>query len=385
MVPGVPAALTSSTPNDALGGYPEETAAVRLGVASRVLQPPLFGGLSGARPQSGSPPRPAIEIFQGLGGSAHIRNRTSSGSPGQSGSPPRPPFVVFPSAAGANVRNRTSSGSPPPFHGALWHGGPRGREERPRFERDSLRNRSLEGRPGSRKHRRWTRSVEITGSLRKVLAKCGENPNISDVDALDLQNEVEWRPSAFYRLMENEGATGALDALEAAEDAVSKPRQPRQKDAGQLAEEYERHVRRTFSDTWQFLQGNNSARDLLAKLEKEATRAFGSAAQESGESDTQVALLWMLYWDGEELQTKFGAPPANEITVGGLTPTFRKITHQLARSMGLHSESRDIDGPHGSENKVIALRPPRQRSGGGKDQGGWIIPTFSVGEVLAKA
>merc|ERR1719433_328291 len=48
------------------------------------------------------------------------------------------------------------------------------REERPRYERDSLRSRSKEGRPGSRKHRRYTRSVEVSGVLRKAMALAGE-------------------------------------------------------------------------------------------------------------------------------------------------------------------------------------------------------------------
>lgn len=336
-----------------LSGVPEERNELpTVGVAVR----PLSASLSDVRLQSGSPPRVPIPVFTGT--DAHVRNRTSSGSPD-----------------GAFGRNRMSSGSPPPFHGALWnaHLSGRGREERPRFERDSLRNRSVEGRPGSRKHRRWTRSVEIMGSLRKAMAKCGEDPNITDAEALELENEVEWRPSAFYKLLELEGPN-ALEVLEAAESTPSRPRHPREKGAAQLAEEHERRVRRTFSDTWQFLQGNDSARELLAKMEKEVPRAFGTKS----EGDDVAALLWMLHWDGDALETRFGAPPANEMAIGGLNPTFRKVAHQFARICGLHSESRIVDGPQGAqENKVIALRPPR--NGG---DCAWVAP-LSVAKVLA--
>lgn len=313
-----------------------------------------------ARPGSGSPIRQGTPIFPSI--------RTSSGSP--------PPVLH------AHVRARTSSGSPPPLHGALWNGYLSGRigrrEERPTFERDSQRNRSLEGRPGSRKHKRWSRSVEITGSLRRAMAKCGEDPNISEAQVLELQAEVEFRPSAFYQLMENEGAHGALEALEAAEGAASRSRIPRQKDAAQLADEHERQVRRTFADTWQFIRGNDSACELLAKLEEEASRAFGPSQDEA------IAMLWMLNWDGDVLDTKFGKPPANEMVIGGLNPTFRKVAHQLARSLGLHSESRVVDGPHGEQdNKVIALRPPRRHARKG-DPDAWVQP-LSVARVFTGA
>jgi len=219
--------------------------------------------------------------------------------------------------------------------------------------------------------------VEIMGSLRKALAKCGEDPNITDAEALELEAENEWRPSAFYKLMEHEGPSRALEVLEAAESAPTQPRHPREKSAAQLAEEHERRVRRAFSDTWHFLQGNDSARELLAELEKQAPRAFGA------KSDDVAALLWMLHWDGDALKTRFGAPPANEMAIAGLSPTFRKVAHQFARICGLHSESRVVDGPQSAdENKVIALRPPRSASANGGDCV-WE-PPLSVAQVLAK-
>jgi hypothetical protein len=341
-----------------------------------------FPGLAGARPQSGSPP-PFPLRDRSLSGGPPVFPGLAGARP-QSGSPPRPAVPVFASMASSQVRHRTSSGSPPPFQSALWHGvlaGRSGREERPRFERDSQRTRSLEGRPGSRKHRRWTRSVEITSSLRRALAKCGEDPNV-DTEALALNEVIERRPSAFYQLMENEGASRALEVLEAAEGAAARPRQPRQKDAMQIAEEHERKIRRTFSDTWQFLQGNEAARELLAKVEAEASRAFGP---KEGTESNLIAALWMLDWDGDALQTKFGTPPANEMAIGGLNPSFRKVAHQLARSLGLHSESRVVDGPRGmEESKVIALRPPRRRCGEDADRGAWVPPP-SVAQVLGRA
>lgn len=212
------------------------------------------------------------------------------------------------------------------------------------------------------------------------MAKLGEDPNITDAEALELEAEAERRPSAFYLLMENAGPEGALDALQAAEDTAPRPRQVRPKDATQLAEEHARRVRRAFSETWHFLQGNDSARQLLSKLEKEALRAFGPLG---AAEDSPMALLWMLHWDGDGLETKFGAPPANEIAVGGLSPTFRKVAHQLARTMGLVSESREVDGPNGAdENKVVAFRPPRKYGAKG-DHDVWVAPP-SVAEVLSR-
>jgi len=217
------------------------------------------------------------------------------------------------------------------------------------------------------------------GSLRKALLKSGEDPNISEAEVLELQAEVEWRPSAFYRLLEHAGPASALDVLDAAEVALPRPRQLRQKDAAQLAKEHERQVRHDFSDTWHFLQSNDAARSLLAKLEKEASRAFGPSG---GNDSKPVALLWMLHWDGAELETRFGTAPAQEMAINGLTPTLRKVAHQLARSLGLHSESRMIDGPIGGDNKAIALRPPRRRASRNGDENSWVAP-FSVTKVIS--
>lgn len=340
-------------PPDMATSTPEDTSQLHQGY-SRV-------SILGNRTDSASPP-PAI--FPNAMG----RTRTSSGSP---------PVPVFPSSIGPHPRHRTSSSSPPPFAGALWTGhlGRAGREERPRFERDSLRNRSLEGRPGSRKHRRYTRSVDMMSSLRKAMAKLGEDANVSDAEALEM--EVVWRPSAFYQLLELEGPTNALDVLEAAEVAAPRSRQPRQKDAARVAKENERQVRHHFAETLSFLQGNDAARDFIAKIENEFSQGFG----QNRDSAQSAALLWMLHWDGLKLTTRFGTSPANEIAVAGLNPTFRKVGHQLARCLGLHSESRVVDGPGGiDENKVVTFRPPRTLNDKGSE--GWKIP-FSVAKIVS--
>jgi hypothetical protein len=215
----------------------------------------------------------------------------------------------------------------------------------------------------------------MMSSLRKQMAKCGEDSNVTEAEALQL--EVAWRPSAFYQLLELEGPSNALDVLQAAEVAAPRPRQPRQKDAARLAKEQERRVRHNFSETLHFLQGNEAARDFLARLEKEFAQSFGS----SGDSTNTAASLWMLHWDGTELMTRFGTPPANEIAIAGLNATFRKLGHQLARCLGLHSESRVIDGPGGADdNKLVTFRPPRSHNA--RETEAWVIP-FSVAKVIS--
>lgn len=215
------------------------------------------------------------------------------------------------------------------------------------------------------------------------MARDGQN---CDPDALEEACRVsllpEWRPSPFYKLLEREGPH-ALDAWAAAERPRSRPRrQPRSKDAAQIAEENERAVRRAFGDTWQFLLGSDAARELLAKLEIGAHRAFGGDAPQA-QADAAEALLWLLSWDGEDLTTKVGKPPANELGVVGLGPSQRKVVHQLARVLGLHSESRTIDEigglgrSTGDDDKVLTLRPPRCSRG-------WE-PPLSVARVLAVA
>ncbi|CAJ1397556.1 unnamed protein product [Effrenium voratum] len=268
----------------------------------------------------------------------------------------------------------------PGFPFAYWRFGS---QERPKQERDSLRSRSKEGRPGSRKHRRYVHSVDLVNSLRRMMVARGEENLPSDVDAVE-EERVQARPSVFYRLLESEGAD-ALETWAAAEAAAfaraKRGRSPHTrhaqgnsaKDAAWLADERVRQVRRTFRENWQFLSTSESSQELIAKLEGVADVAFGSR------SNSEDWLQWQLFWTGEDLATKAGAPPAHEMQLEGLDAAERKVVHQLARLIGLHSESRlsremqDAD----KAEKVMSLRPHRSCRTGGI----WAAP-FSVSQVL---
>lgn len=295
-------------------------------------------------------------------------------------SPPAPAVVVIDDV----LRQHAGAFYKP----ALWQLGTSSRESRPKQERDSLRSRSKEGRPGSRKHRRWTRSVELVGSLRRVMAASGEvGPTGDDADGVTDQGHHELRPSAFYRLLEHEGPGQALEAWAAAEASRghsprARARNTRTKDAAQIREERERAVRRAFGETFQWLQRDTYSQELLAEIEVLVEKAFGSCEHEPGfpvqEADAAAEdAPWLVCWDGEVLLTKSGAPPASELELLGLDAPQRKVVHQFARVLGLHSESR------GTAAKVIALRPTRG-SRCGPRQGRWHAP-FSVSQVLAAA
>lgn len=270
----------------------------------------------------------------------------------------------------------------------LWSAAARFRSlsnERPKQERDSLRNRSTEGRAGSRRNKRWLNNRELTQTLRRAIAAAGEDGNADLEDLLDSHGPAPvHRPSVFYRLLQAEGPEGALEALQSAE-ASRRPRarsRPRYdaaaRDPKAQARRAEEQVRRAFSDTWQYITQSASAQELLAKLEGGAAKAFGAQAAASEEA-------WQLAWDGEkELDTVSGEPPAGEMEIYGLTAPERKLVHQLARVLGLHSESRDCDDilaeVAGGDGKAVAFRPPRshtERRGGGA----WI-PPLSVSQVL---
>lgn len=214
------------------------------------------------------------------------------------------------------------------FPFAFWRFGS---SERRKHERDSLRSRSKEGRPGSRKHRRYTHSVDLVNSLRRVMVSRGEENLPTDIDEVE-EETPQAHPSVFYRLLESEGPN-ALEVWAAAE-AAKRGRSPRPrrrpKDAAWMAEEHGRQVRRTFRDNWQYLSQSQSS--------------------------------------------QAGAPPAHEMQLEGLDASERKVVHQLARLIGLHSESRLLE-EEAETGKVLTLRPRRcQRS--------WSAP-FSVAEVLS--
>ena len=76
------------------------------------------------------------------------------------------PAVTIQPGLEAAEKRRSSPSPLPPYKPVLWGLNMDGaRTRRPSNERDSLRNRSREGRPGSRKHRRWTHSVDMVNSL----------------------------------------------------------------------------------------------------------------------------------------------------------------------------------------------------------------------------
>jgi len=283
------------------------------------------------------------------------------------------------------MERRRSSPPPPLYKPTFWGSHLGEREGRPKQERDSLRSRSKEGRPGSRKHRRWTHSVELVGSLRRAMAKVGENSDhvAGDPDSVTVEAVNDWRPSVFYKLLEHEGPGGALEAWAAAENSRRQTSRPRVKDAARLAEEQRITVRRALGDLWHYVSESGNCQDFIKQLEKATTRAFG-AKEESGHSSSEedVALRWLLSWDGDSFKTKAGAPPTNEMAVLGLEPVYRKVVHQLAQIQGLTTSSHTLEeqfAPSGC--KVLTIRPPRSRCGSG---GAWR-PPFSVSKVLTTA
>eukprot|EP00439_Symbiodinium_sp_Y106_P085485 s481_g28.t1 len=136
-------------------------------------------------------------------------------------------------------------------------------------------------------------------------------------------------------------------------------------------------VRRAFRENWQFLARSQSSQELIAKLEELTEVAFGKTRGLEAED----LLMWQLLWTDGDLATEAGAPPADEMLLMGLNATERKVVHQLARLIGLHSESRLLDdGQEGDEtkpDKALALRPPRSLR---CRAGSWAAP-FSVSQV----
>lgn len=310
----------------------------------------------------------------------------ASASPGRSpslGQSPGPPLPAIPAAPAAGE----AAWGPRPM---LWSAAARFRSvssEKPRQERDSLRHRSLEGRAGSRKNKRWVTDRMLTQTLRRAMEACGE-------DAADLEGLLErggpvpaHHPSVFYDLLQSEGPENALEALDSAEAASRGPRRARSRPRhGESAQIAEGQVRRAFSDTWQYVRACSPARELLTQLEAGAARAFGAPDAPADEEAWQVA------WDGDakELDTMAGQPPAGEMEIYGLTAPERKVAHQLARVLGLHSESHECDElvaeVLGGDRKAVTWRPPRtRRERAGLPGGGPWSPPFSVSRVLLAA
>jgi hypothetical protein len=293
------------------------------------------------------------------------------------------------------------------FTPTLWRMQMQHREERPRQERDSLRSRSKEGRPGSRKHRRWALSQDFAGSLRKAMRANGENVDGVDFENFEDKLILKNTPSAFYKLIEKEGASHALEAWAAAENARGRPRSRpphRPRTEAQVAEHNDRAARQVFGESWSYILKNEDCKDFLLDLEGKAVRAFsscdgpgdedapgkdeapetkvGAVAGDDGDKevvDPQFSVIkqWLLSWDGSALTTMSGNTPADEILIVGLDGVHRRTVHQLSRFLGLHSESRpDAEALDG---KVLALRPPRRQVAGGQI---WSSPV-SLASVLA--
>lgn len=257
--------------------------------------------------------------------------------------------------------------------------------ERTRPERDSLRSRSNEGRPGSRKHRRWTRSQEVVRSYRRIFALADDFTD-ADIEALvKSQQLIEHRPSVFYRLLEHEGPARALEVWEAAERGRRPRSRPRRaKTEAQVKLEAARCARTAFGHNWSYLQSQAAPKEFLLQLEELTTRAFalGDWTDVAMPDDLtpQTQPDWSLHWDGCSFETSFGGPPACEIAISGLDPAQRKFVHQFSRLLGLHSESRSEPRcrDHG---KVLLLRPPQRYAASGQ---AWKA-SFSLSSLLSSA
>jgi len=291
------------------------------------------------------------------------------------------------------TEKRRSSPSPlPPYRPVLWGLNMDGaRSRRPSQERDPLRNRSREGRPGSRKNRRWSHSVEIVSTLRRAMAANGESSEGITMDAdgnvIGIPAKTEWRPSVFYKLLELEGPEGALEAWEAAEMRRRPRSRPRVKGSAKQDEQNEQTTRRAFGSVWQFVVHNESAQDLLRELEKLTAEAFGHSLPLAADGKQKKLPQWLLCWTGTSLEAENGAPPAEEVAISGFGPMLRKVVHSYASVSGLHSSSSLIDGGlQDVQEKLLTLRPPRCSADGEvKDvSGAWVAP-FSVAHVFAAA
>jgi len=301
------------------------------------------------------------------------------------------PAVTIQPGLEAAEKRRSSPSPLPPYKPVLWGLNMDGaRTRRPSNERDSLRNRSREGRPGSRKHRRWTHSVDMVNSLRRAMAANGESSEgltmDTDGNVVGIPAQTEWRPSVFYKLLELEGPEGALEAWEAAEMRRRPRSRPRVKDSAKKGEQNEHTMRRAFGNVWQFVIRDESAQDLLRELEQLTADAFGHPAPSlATDGKRKKSSQWR--WTGASLEAENGAPPAEEVAISGFGPMLRKVVHCYASVSGLHSSSRLIDGGlEDVQDKLLTLRPPRSSADGGvKDVSGtWVAP-FSVAQVFAAA
>mmetsp|Transcript_89735 Transcript_89735/g.187461 ORF Transcript_89735/g.187461 Transcript_89735/m.187461 type:complete len:311 (-) Transcript_89735:39-971(-) len=294
------------------------------------------------------------------------------------GSVPRRRSVVV-QEVGSGIRAYTPT---------LWQARLRRQEgEKPKPERDSLRSRSNEGRPGSRKHQRFSRSQEVLSSFRRTLNSLNVDLNEADLNALIKDaNKIEHRPSAFCHLMQREGPERALEVWAAAEAAAaarrprSRPRRP-QSDA-QVTQEHRRSARIAFGDNWNYIRTAEKAKDLLQKLEEVSVEAFGSSSSSSSSfPPPESEADWVLTWDPDAstFHSFSGSAPASRIVLAGLDAAGRRFVHQFAKWMGLHSQS---EGPSCgltvASEKTLVLWPPLPPS-----KAAWTAP-FSVSRVISE-
>lgn len=314
----------------------------------------------------------------------------TSNDDGSVAAPVTGPTVTMQPGLEAAEKRRSSPSPLPPYKPVLWGLHMDGaRARRPSQERDSNpRTRSREGRPGSRKNRRWSHSVDMVKTLRRAMAANGESSEgltmDEDGNVIGIPVKAEWQPSVFYKLLELEGPEGALEAWEAAEMRRRPRSRPRVKSSAKQDEQNEHSTRRAFGNVWHFVIRNESAQDLLRELEQLTADAFGHSAADGNQKKSSQ---WLLSWDGASLEAESGAPPAEEVAISGVGPTLRKVVHSYASVSGLHSSSRTIDGgPEDAQEKLLTLRPPRSSADGAVQDvsGAWVAP-FSVAQVFAAA
>lgn len=247
----------------------------------------------------------------------------------------------------------------------------RSRAQRPTQDRDSLRSRSRQGRPGSRKYKRWQHTTILVGRLRQVMYEAGEE--LTDTDGeLDAQPGPKQKASAFQKLVDKEGPECALDILKDAEVKRSL-REPRAKSPDQHRRDQLVQVRRAFAGpSFRWMAGDPAVRKIIASLEDSCRQAFCVE-----DATLELELSWELLWDPDhaEFVTKSGGPPAKTIEVIGLTASQRKLVHLLARALSLNSDSGASGYSDDPEDKVLTLRPTR-------GQTAWRPPVVSVAQVL---
>lgn len=241
--------------------------------------------------------------------------------------------------------------------------------QRPQQERDSLRSRSRQGRPGSRKYKRWQHTTILVGRLRQVMYDGGEELTDTDGEA-DAQAGPVQRPSAFQKLIAKEGPD-CLDTLREAE-AKRALREPRAKSPDQRRRDEIKQVRRAFAGpSFRWIASDPAVRKIIAWLEDACKKSFYVH-----DAMTELEPSWTVCWDPDyaEFVTQSGGPPAKTIEVLGLTGSQRKLVHLLGRALALHTESTEAGYSDEPDVKMLTLRPPRGQT--------WRPAQLPVAQIL---